>query len=515
MAGVNAQALQEGVIQSEAALYDRRAKVSLTYRDATGAEVQASVNVLMMNLTTSTDENVRRSSHEALLGLERWVVNNGFLELVGERNVFARALGFRDFFDYKVRRNERLSPEQLFTILDEFESLTRESNQRMLYELSGEKGYGVLEAHNLNYALSGDAERALDPYLPFGRSLEYWIKSFSRLGIRFRQAKLQLDLLDRRGKYENGFMHAPQPCYYNKGQWVPARINFTSNASPGQIGSGRRALITLFHEGGHAAHFSNVTMGAPCFAVEYPPMSMALAETQSMFCDSIASNPDWLAVYAGAPDDCIQRFITATHPAAAFRERSILLVPVFERRLYAMTDAERTPENVLALARDCEQKILGVKSSPRPVLAIPHLLGGESACSYQGYLLAHMAVYQALEHFKKRDGFITDNPRIGPELAEKCWGPGNSIGHSEAIQRLSGQGLSGRALASHCNRTNNELWSEAKVAIEEGRRRPQSQNAVELDADIRVVDGAEIIASSEKSVQRLIEDFERWIAARS
>ena len=46
---------------------------------------------------------------------------------------------------------------------------------------------------------------------------------------------------------------------------------------------------------------------------------------------------------------------------------------------------------MLALARETEVRVLGVES-PRPLLAIPHLLNQESAASYQGYLLAHMAV---------------------------------------------------------------------------------------------------------------------------
>ncbi len=60
--------------------------------------------------------------------------------------------------------------------------------------------------------------------------------------------------------------------------------------------------------------------------------------------------------------------------------------------------------------------------SPRPLLAIPHLLNQESACAYHGYLLALMAVEQTRAYFLKRDGYLTDNPRIGPDLAAHYWG---------------------------------------------------------------------------------------------
>ncbi len=37
-----------------------------------------------------------------------------------------------------------------------------------------------------------------------------------------------------------------------------SQTNFTSLATPNQVGSGKTALVTLLHEGGHAAHFSNI-----------------------------------------------------------------------------------------------------------------------------------------------------------------------------------------------------------------------------------------------------------------
>jgi hypothetical protein len=40
---------------------------------------------------------------------------------------------------------------------------------------------------------------------------------------------------------------------------LPLQTNFTSLATPSQVGSGRTALVTLLHEGGHAAHFANIT----------------------------------------------------------------------------------------------------------------------------------------------------------------------------------------------------------------------------------------------------------------
>src|SRR5207249_2057518 len=262
-----------------------------------------------------------------------------------------------------------------------------------------------------------------------------------------------LDLLERAGKHQNGFCHGPIPAWVNeKGEHVPGQINFTSEARPDQVGSGLRAITTLFHEGGHAAHFANVVQNSPCFSQEYAPTSMAYAETQSMFCDSVLADADWLKEYARnrdgrpMPDDLIRDRIVSSQPMRAFNERSLAVVPYFEAALYELDDAALTADAVLALARQAEVRLLGIES-PRPLLAIPHLLNQESAASYQGYLLADMAVYQTRAFFLRRHGYLTDNAAIGPALAEHYWAPGNSIDHDATLRSLTGEGFAARYLA--------------------------------------------------------------------
>ena len=80
---------------------------------------------------------------------------------------------------------------------------------------------------------------------------------------------MDLDLLDRKNKYSNGFCHWPQPAWKKPdGTWQPATTHFTSLADPSAIGSGHTALTTLMHEAGHAAHFANIQQGSPLFAQE-------------------------------------------------------------------------------------------------------------------------------------------------------------------------------------------------------------------------------------------------------
>lgn len=515
-----AAALMDELVAAEAELFARRKGLKLTLLDEQGQQVAGSLPAASTSLAASPNEAVRQSALAMFRTLEQWVVGNGFLEVVAIRNRFARAMGYRDYFDYKVRKNEQMSPEQLFAILDDFIARTDARLHQSLVELKAAKGEAALLPHNLRYSVSGDVTRQLDPYVPFSRALRDWVESFRRLGIQYRGATLTLDLLTREGKYENGFCHGPVPSFFQQGVWVPAVVNFTSLADPAQVGSGWSGLNTLFHEGGHAAHFANVTGNAPCFSQEFPPTSMAYAETQSMFCDSLLDDADWLKRYArnaageAIPDALIKEMIEARQPFRAFNERQIALVAYFERDLYAMDEAERTPEAVLALARQWERKIVGVES-PRPLLAIPHLLNQESACAYHGYLLALMAVEQTRAFFLKRDGYLTDNPRIGPDLAAHYWGPGNGMSHDETLRSLTGEGFSAVPLAEACNLSADEAWQQAKACMAAAQQRPAAGEGSPLDAHIRVVHGAELIADNSESETRMLADFEGWILSHS
>jgi len=336
--------------------------------------------------------------------------------------------------------------------------------------------------------------------------------------VTFRGATLTLDLLDRQGKYENGFMHGPRPAFFADGQWQAARINFTANSVAGQIGSGLRAAETLFHEGGHAAHFSNVLSPAPCFSQEFAPTSVAYAETQSMFMDSLLGDADWRVRYASdrrgeaMPIGLIEDSIRDTQPLRGWEVRSMLTVPFAERAIYEMADAARTPEHVVATLRSIEARLQGLNAGVRPVLAVPHLLSGESSAYYHGYVLAEMASYQTRAFFTERDGGLTDNPRIGPDLAAHYWAPGNAVPFDHTVQSLTGATLSADALAAACNRTVDQTIADARTAVKRAQAHPRAERAADLDATIRVVHGREEIASTERGgIDGLCTAFEAWV----
>src|SRR5690606_22511226 len=89
-----ARRMEQDLVRDDTALFAKRKDVALHYVDAHGGRIEASTNVLGTNLVSADEESVRKSSHDALLELERWVAANGFIEMVERRNAFARAQGY-------------------------------------------------------------------------------------------------------------------------------------------------------------------------------------------------------------------------------------------------------------------------------------------------------------------------------------------------------------------------------------------------------------------------------------
>ena len=123
-----------------------------------------------------------------------------------------------------------------------------------------------------------------------------------------------------------------------------------------------------------------------------------------------------------------------------------------------------------------------------------------------------MAVQQTRRYFLDRDGYLTDNPRIGPDLARHYWAPGNAVPFEETLVSLTGKPLSPDALVDACNRSVDDALVDARAEAASLAKRPMPGGAVELDATIRVVHGREMVATTEDGgFERAAADFAAFI----
>jgi hypothetical protein len=198
--------------------------------------------------------------------------------------------------------------------------------------------------------------------------------------------------------------------------------------------------------------------------------------------------------------------------------RGMLAVPYFEKALYEMPEDQLNAASVQALADDIEANIQGGLGA-RPLLSVPHLLSDEASCYYHGYVLAEMAVHQTREFFHARDGYIVDNPTVGPTLRESYWRPGNSEPFLGLVEKLTGKPLTGDAWVAMLKQDVGSLLAEEKVAYEAmakklGEQVPPAE--IDLRMRIKIVDGDEVIAdtSLDGGFVATCKKFERYIQQR-
>jgi hypothetical protein len=121
-----------------------------------------------------------------------------------------------------------------------------------------------------------------------------------------------------------------------------------------------------------------------------------------------------------------------------------------------------------------------------------------------------MAVYQTRAYFTEKFGYLTDNPEIGPLLAQHYWNPGNSVSHDDTIRALTGEGFNAKYLADVCNQTVEQAWDSEKQKIAALSTRTQAAPA-SLNASIEVVDGAKQLAINTESDSAMCDAFEQFI----
>lgn len=508
--------IQKKLVLMEGELGRKRRAYALGYIDPhSGSFVEAGSAKLMLLMKNESDEKLRKAAWQGLRDLELYILDNGYIDLVKMRNRLGKKLGYEDYYDYRTHVNEGISKNQLFVILDELKDNTSESCFKSFKKLDDLHGEGSVTPWNIHYLTAGDVSGKLDAYFPFDQALKRWGSSFANMGIDFRDSQIQIDLVARKGKYENGFMHGPFPPFNNGEKFLPAKLNFTANAVPRQVGSGLRAMETLMHEGGHAAHFSNIEMPAPCYSQEFAPTSGAFAETQSMFLDSLLEGGDWLWKYAEdingnkIPLELIKEQTEVANRFLAFTLRYLTVVAYGEKKIYELADDNLNAENILKAIRSTEQDFFGV-DCPRPTLSVPHLLSGESSATYHAYVLATMGVYQTKEYFLTKYGHIVDNREVGRELCEKYWKPGNSKSFIKFIKDMTGREFSADATVSAVNKSLEDHVSDSLKAVERIKNQQNPDEPIDLNGSIKMVHGDQLICTSDDGFAEMCEKYALW-----
>jgi len=460
---------------------------------------------------TNADEKIRKACFNAK---EKLAIDclDEYVKLVGLRNEYAQKLGYVDFYDFKVQTEEGMTKDELFKIFDEIYEKTKFAftNVKKM-----EKSMpGLLKPWNTGHMLSGDFTKEEEPYYQFEDALIRWGKSFAALGIDYKGSQLTLDLLDRKGKYHNGFCHWPELVWYKGTKRIKGESRFTCNVVPGAVGAGSEGMTTLFHEGGHAAHLLNSEVTESCVNHEYPPQATSWAETQSMFLDTMFSSIEWTMRYAkdkdgnAFPFSLFERMTKKLYPLRPLGMMGISSVMAFEKEVVEAKNLNAA--KVKSIARSVSKRFSARDTGTLGLLNVPHIYSWESACAYQGYGLAVLALTQWRDYFYKKYGYIVDNPKVGKEMA-KVWKLGATKTFPEFVQLATGAPFSGRAFIEDVSMSLPQVMARAKKRIAKLKNVPEHKGKINLNAKIRLVHGKEIIATNKTSFEAMANRYASWL----
>ncbi|HEY1041187.1 MAG TPA: M3 family metallopeptidase [Candidatus Paceibacterota bacterium] len=473
--------------------------------------VKASENKMSTMTRTHPDEKIRKACFEAREKLAEDCLPE-YIEMIKLRNEYARMLGFEDFYAYKVEREDGMTKKELFAIFDAIYEKTKYAFKDL--RTLEKKMPNLRKPWNFGYMMTGNFTKEEDQYFPFEEAVTRWGRSFAALGIDFQGGKLQLDLLDRQGKYDNGFCHWPDMVSFENGKRKPGSSNFTCNVVMGQVGSAFQGYHTLFHEGGHAAHLLNSEQQDVCVNHEYAPMASSWAETQSMFLDTMLSSIEWLTRYAHNtqgdeyPFELFVRRVEKLGPLRPLNLNGIIFVSSFEKEIYETKNL--TAEKVKNIARKAYKKYFDRSEDSLYALNVPHIYAWENSGSYHGYGLAELALEQWRDYFYKKYGYIVDNPQVGKEM-KKVWALGSSKTFKECVQMATGKKLSPQAFVRVVTRSKDTIIKLAQQRIKKLNEVKVSRAAIKLNAQIAMVSGKETIATNAKSFEDMAEKYGKWL----
>ena len=160
-----AQEIRNETSQIEAELGEKRNFMNLGYsvvKDSKEEFVEASSVELRNLMRTSDDVDIRKAAYEGLRSIGPFVCENGFCEIVKNRNRLAKSLGKEDYYDYTIQNAEGFDKARLFEILDDLEVSSRPLMEIARKELAKRHGADALLPYNMGYMMAGDVVKKMD-----------------------------------------------------------------------------------------------------------------------------------------------------------------------------------------------------------------------------------------------------------------------------------------------------------------------------------------------------------------
>ncbi len=494
------KSLKKEIIDYENNLQNKQANIKSWYIEPDSWKfIEVSRSKMSMMMLTEESEELRRACFEWIENIAKMFVKD-LIRLVNKRNEFAKKLWYKNFYEYKTQTEERMSSNDIFKIFDKlYSKLSLKFDD--IKKLEKEKMPNLRKPWNFSYMMAWDFTKQEDKYFPLETIIDKRWKSYTALNINYQWAIMKLDLLERKWKYDNWFCYQPIPTYFVNWEKQSWQTNFTCNAIYWQVGTWNKTWNTLFHEWGHAAHFSNMEQKDIILNTEYPPQSVAWAETQSMFLDTMFSSIDWAVRYATSldwekyPFGLYEKKVRKLHKISWRWMLSIASVVKFEEVLYNTKNEDLTEKFVLDLAKNIWLKYFDYSEPTLWILTVPHIYSWNSSAYYHWYWMAELWLAQIRKYFYETDWYIVDNPNVWKVLTKwrKFW---SSLDYNWLLQIIIWQDLLPDVFIENVVKNEDEVIKIAKQRLRRLESVPFFEWKVDLNANVYLVDGKKEISNN-------------------
>lgn len=377
-------------------------------------------------LETEKNPNIRQKALAANIKAGD-VIADDLVELVKMRNDYAKLKGYDNYFEYSVKENYDIEPENLEQLLNgvyaKVSDVCKNLSDKRKKELSQSFGIKQSELRDFHYGLLTEksSEGEVNNYFKTKEQVvEIAQKTYFEMGYDIENMGITLDLFPRENKNTHGFAFCIKP-----GKDARILANLTNNA---------KSLDTILHELGHCVYDIGIDTKLPF--VEQDCSSPVMTEAIAMMMGDLPKTESMLAHLV--PEEILNHFMNELkEDDARFVARSLEIIN-FEKEMY------KNPEQDLKLLwKKMKQKYLFRDENTEinnEWATIPHYLSHPGY--YQNYFRAALLKAQIYSAMKKELGEITKNKRSAKYLNENLFKYGSSVPEQDLIIKLTGKPLS-------------------------------------------------------------------------
>lgn len=375
-------------------------------------------------LDTSKDEVLRKQAYTALVKHGDEIADD-MVEFVKKRNEYAQSKGYKNYFEYKLKKSYKVDAGKVSELFDELalavDDITITSRKEKDKKLKKIFNTEHLEQWHYSLPLNSSPYKKADKYIKNRKILLNTAKEiYKDMGWDIEKLPITLDLFPKKNKNSHGFCFGIDT---NKDVRILANLKNDTDS-----------IETLCHELGHSVY--NLGISEYLTYIDKSPASSAMTEAVAEMMQDVYIKEDVLKDKLNIPESLSEELKDySTKTKADFVQKSAIYFN-FEKSLYEDPD-----QDLAKLWYSLKKKHL--KTNPPKEMHnewcnVPHFLSHPAY--YQNYLRADIMAAQIYDAATKKLGPLTKNPQTASYL-QKLFKTGAKYSEDETLKRFTGSEL--------------------------------------------------------------------------